>query len=453
MQNLTFFEKFNLWIRNSITIKLLSIGILILIMLIPTNMIESLISERQYTREAAINEVSSKWGEAQTVTGPILTVPFYTYHTEVKDEKRTIIKVKEYAHFLPNKIKIEGIVNPEIRYRGIYEVVLYNSILNFSGEFPSPDLSDWKIEEKNILWDEAFVSLGIPDMRGIKEKIVLNWSRKKISFKPGTGNLKIIEAGLHTKVNIKKTDSIKSSYPFNFSLNLNGSKSLNFIPVGKETLVELESDWDNPSFNGAFLPNERSVTKEGFTAKWKVFDLNRNYPQKWTSAITAPNFYNSSFGFDLRLPVDQYQKSIRSAKYGVMFIVLTFLIFFFVEIKNKKRIHPFQYILVGLAISVFYTLLLALSEHIGFNLAYLVAALGIIGLITTYSISIFRDNKLSGIMFGILVVLFIFMFTIIQMQDYALLMGSIGIFIVLSVVMYLSKNIDWYTSSEKKEPE
>ncbi|MDQ3100495.1 MAG: cell envelope integrity protein CreD, partial [Bacteroidota bacterium] len=180
-----------------------------------------------------------------------------------------------------------------------------------------------------------------------------------------------------------------------------------------------------------------------FTATWRVLHLNRNYPQAWRSSAFA--LHESDMGVNLMVPVDQYQKSIRTAKYSTMLISLTFLIFFFVEVLNRRRIHPVQYILVGLALCVFYTLLVALSEHMAFNLAYALAAIGVIGLITAYSTAMFKQRRLTLLLTGILVLLFGFVFTIIQLEDLALLMGSIGLFIVLAIVMYLSRKVDWYS--------
>ena len=445
------FEKINSKIKNSISIRLLSIGFLVLILLIPTSMIENMIREREYRRGDVIREVSEKWGDSQTITGPVLTIPYIRY---VKNQDNHLIKTKGYAHFLPNKLNINGKLTPEIRYRSIYEIIVYNSQLHLSGNFSAPDFKDLGINEEYIKWDEAFVSIGIPDMRGIQDNIILKWNKDSYPLNPGIETNDVIGSGVSTRVKLAQhtttmlneekiiaTDKIKE-YRFDFNLNLNGSTYLKFIPIGKETNVTLSSNWIHPSFNGAFLPDEREINKEGFSAHWKVLHLNRNYPQQWVQ--DTHNIHNSSFGVDLLVPVDQYQKSTRSAKYAIMFISFTFLIFFFIEIRNKKRIHPIQFILVGLALTIFYALLLSLSEHISFNWAYIIASFAIILLISTYSISIFKNKKLTGLMSGVLLLLYGFIFTILQLEDYALLMGSIGLFIVLAIIMYLSRKIDWY---------
>ena len=405
-------------------------------------MVKDLIREREYRQREAIAEVSSKWGEAQTITGIVLTVPYKTYSKvyEGKDIVR-LVESREYAHFLPEELNIVGDISPEIRYRGIYEVIVYNSRLQLSGSFLSADFEEWKVEEENILWEDAFISLGISDLRSIQENISVNWNNQKYFFHPGIESRDVINNGISARLKLNQADSINTITEFSLDLNFNGSNSLSFIPLGKVTKVKINSDWENPSFTGAFLPDERSINDDGFSAYWEVLHLNRSYPQKFRGS--DHNIHDSSFGVNLIVPVDEYQKSMRSAKYAVIFITLTFLLFFFVQILNGVKIHPIQYIIVGLALCVFYTLLIALSEHIAFRFSYLISSLAIITLITLYSKSIF-DKRLTIVICLILVTLYLFIYSIIQMEDYALLMGSIGLFIVLGIIMYLSRKIDWY---------
>ncbi len=251
------------------------------------------------------------------------------------------------------------------------------------------------------------------------------------------------------------------------------------MPLGRNTQVNIRSDWPNPSFDGAFLPDERDVDESGFTARWEVLHLNRNFPQAWKGSqyrFTTPgaspsspdNYYYDRppvdvaqtvsteasgyrFGVNLLRPVDEYQKSMRSAKYAILFISLTFLVFFFVETLNRKRIHPIQYLLVGLALCIFYALLVAISEQLNFNLAFIVSSIAVTVLITLYCHSIFKQQKLTLFIGLLLVMLYGFVFTLLQLQDYALLIGSIGLFGILAVVMYFSRKIDWYALAEGDE--
>lgn len=440
------FEKFNNWSKNSVGVRVFTIIFLILILLIPVSMVKNLIRERERFQENAIYEISDKWGSHQTITGLVVSIPYYTYSTS-KDEKGFIKthKHKHFAHFLPNNLNINGTISPEKRYRGIYEVVVYNSELSIEGSFDEIDTDKLGLDSQNILWDQATINLGISDLRSIQNDVVIDWGGEELNFNPGVQSKDVIYSGIST--NIILDDSTKK-YNFKVNLNLNGSKGISFTPLGKTTKVNINSNWADPSFNGAFLPDNRNVSDSGFVAKWEVLHLNRNYPQEFTGENNQIN--SSTFGVDLIMPVDEYQKSMRSVKYAVMFISLTFLFYFFSQIKKRVRIHPIQYLIIGLAICLFFTLLIALSEHMHFQYAYLLGSLAIISIITSYSYFIFKDKLITSLLAGILVMLYGFIYVIIQMQDFSLLIGSLGLFIILSCVMYLSRNIDWYNLSEKE---
>jgi len=461
MEQTSFFERFSQWVRKSVTLKIFIIGILILVLLIPSALLGSLINEREQTRNEAIDEVSSKWGNKQTIGGPIISIPF---NLKTTDEKGNIVERTDYAHFLPENLKIKGIITPEKRYRGIYVVVLYNVKLKITGTFNKPDFTSLNIQKENILMDKAFVSLGVSDMKGIKENVNIKWNDSLLSCNPGITNHDIFSSGLSAPISLNS-----KSINFSCELNLNGSSDLSFLPFGKETLVDLQSTWSNPSFTGSFLPEKRNVTENGFNAYWKVLHLNRNYPQQgignfvgtvpdYNQKINYPvqrdnysantNGDEASFGVKLLLPIDEYQKTSRSAKYNIVFICLTFLAFFFVEVLNKKRIHPIQYLIVGFAISLFYILLLSISEHLSFDLAYLIGCIIILILVTFYAKAIFKNNKIMLMISGMLAILYGFFYSLLQLQDYALLLGSIGLLLILGVIMYLTRNIDWYQIEE-----
>lgn len=446
-----YFDKAILFLKNSVMLKLIVIGIMILFLLIPVSMVQDLIRERENRKEDAIREVSSKWGNPQTITGLVLSIPYFQQSKiyDEKSDKYKLVTSKEYAHFLPETLNITGNLSPEIRYRGIYEVILYNTNLNITGFFNSPNFTDWKISEKDIIWDEAYISLGISDLRGIQDKAVLNWDNNPLEFNPGLTSNDVIQNGISCKIPKIEMDSLNPNTAFSLDLNLNGSSNLNFIPVGKTTSINLESSWATPSFDGAFLPDERTVDENGFNAKWSVLHLNRPYPQSFKG--TAYGMNETSFGVNLLLPIDEYQKSMRSAKYAVLFIALTFLLFFFVQILNRIRIHPIQYMIVGLALCVFYTLLIALSEHITFMLSYLISSISIVTMITLYAHNFSNNKRITAVVGLILTILYLFIYTILQIQDYALLIGSIGLFITLAIVMYLSRKIDWYSINGSDE--
>jgi inner membrane protein len=221
-----------------------------------------------------------------------------------------------------------------------------------------------------------------------------------------------------------------------------GSSNISFAPIGKQTTVNLASTWKDPKFDGAFLPQNPQVSDSGFVAQWKVIYHNRNYPQQWTQ--NNYNLNGSTFGVDLFVPVDEYQKTLRSAKYASLMVLLTFMTFFFIEIANNIRIHPLQYVLVGAALVLFYTLLLSISEHFGFNVAYIISTFLVAGLIGFYATYIFSNRKLSAMLTAGLGGIYAFLYFVLNSQDYALLMGSIGLFVILALVMYATRNIQFY---------
>lgn len=429
-------------LKTNIYFKVTTITIIGLLLLIPTFMIENLISEREWTQDEAIREVSAKWGEEQTISGPFISIPYHRYVKQFspKDSIEKIVQIKEHLHILPTKLNISGNINPEKRHRGIYEIVVYNSKLDISGTFNQFDLKALDIQTKDILFDQAEFVVGINDLRGIEEQVNLNWNKEKVSFNPGVPTNDIAGSGINASLAIDP--NIDKIYAFDLSLDIKGSQKLYFTPVGKITDIDLSSEWPNPSFNGAFLPDHREVNDKGFNANWNILHLNRNYPQIW--AGSRHSIDPSSFGIDLLLPVDNYQKTYRSIRYAILFIGFTFLVFFFIEVLNKIFIHPIQYILVGVSLIVFYTLLLSISEHLKFNLAFIVSAIATLSLIAGYVRAILKSGKLTILIIGILTVLYSFIFVIIQLQDYALLIGSIGLFIILGLVMYFSRKIDWY---------
>ncbi len=433
-------QKTSAFIRQSATFKIMTIGFLVLILLIPTAMISSLMKERQARRNQVVAEISSKWGNAQTITGPYLTIP-YT-ETVLDAQKRERIRTR-YLHILPDRLLVTGKVDTEVRYRSIYEAILYTARLDVSGVFTMPDLAPSEINPDHLLWDKALFSLGISDMRGIREAVQIEWQGKLHAAGPGLKTTDIAPAGLHAPVDMAQVrQQGDEAIPFSLHLVLNGSDELHWIPMGRETRVRLASSWPSPSFSGSFLPEKRTIAGDGFSASWRVLHLNRNFPQFWLGSRYKTG--ESAFGVLFVLPADIYQKSIRISKYAVMFIVFTFAAFFFSEILNRQRIHPIQYLLVGLAVILFYVLHLALSEWIGFDRAYLSAASAITLLVTGYCQGIIRKTRFSLTVAGILIVLYGYLYIVLQLEDYALLMGSFGLFTVLATVMFITRKVDWY---------
>ena len=445
------FEQFNNWLRTSTMLKICAIGFLILLLLIPTGMLQSLINEREQTRDMAVREVSGKWGAQQTIAGPVLSVPV---RVVTKDDKGKESVSVFNANFLPDDLTIEGSIQPEQRNRGIYTVMLYNTRLKLKGRFPKPDIEKLNAGPGQPQWDKAFLSLGITDMKGIKEEIRFRVNGTALPVSPGLPTSELFPVGVSIPLSLSGGGL---GFGFDCDLNVNGSTELAFAPLGKETNVGLTSPWATPSFTGAFLPDQRTVSDKGFRASWKILQYNRNFPQQGIGAFfTEPARQTNNarpldetvFGVKLLLPVDEYQKTTRSAKYAVMFIIITFSVFFFVEILNKKRIHPIQYLLVGFAVCLFYLLLLALSEHLSFDLAYLIGMLVVLALVTFYVRYVFRNTRLTVLFSGVLALLYGFFYSLLQLEDYSLLLGTIGLVLILGIVMYLTRHVNWYRAYE-----
>lgn len=428
-------------IKSSIGVRLLIIGGLILALLIPSAFIIGLVSERASRRREAIHEITSKWSTKQIIGGPLITIPY----TETwKDEEGKTKSVTKYIQVLPETLNITGEISPEIRYRGIYQAVVYNARLGLSGDFSFARIQKMNIDLDRLLWDDAFISLHISDMRGINEYVELKWGEEAILFEPGIkrGN-GLFDSGISVGIPLA-ADSISAGMKYALEIDLKGSQALGFLPLGKTTAINLSSTWNNPSFDGAFLPKRHRIDENGFSADWQVLDLNRNYPQIWTENVTKSTVFSSEFGVNLFAPVDIYTQTTRAVKYMIMFIGLTFLVFFLVEVFSKNKIHPIQYLLIGVSLCIFYLLLLSLSEHINFGLAYLLASLSVVILIGAYVRSALERRVIPLLTTGMLTILYGFLYILLQNQDYALLIGSVGLFCILAAVMYTTRNVNWY---------
>lgn len=450
----TTLDKVGSWISNSVMLKLAIITFLMLLLLIPTSMIQSIIYEREILNEQASLEVSSKWGHSQTINGPVMTIPIiYEYQEKEKKDKEEKIKTyqkTEYFHLLPDDLSINGDVAPQVLKRGIYESVVYESKLFISGNFHvSLEKIKHKVKQQNmkeIRLDKAFLTVGISDLRGIKEQLSIRWLDQPIPVESGSRIRNMIATGV-TAILPDLAKSDVENQKFELLLDIQGSQNLSFVPLGKVTTVNLKSDWHSPSFDGSFLPDFRDVNENGFTADWKVLQLNRDIPQYWQGSNIGQSMHEAAFGVTLMSTVDDYKKSVRSAKYAVMTIALTFLMFFLVEVINKRKIHPFQYALVGLGLCLFYILLVSISEHTNFNIAYGISTAGIITMIGLYSVSVLKVKKLSALLSVALAGIYAFLFVTLQLSDYALLMGSLGLTLILGLTMYFTRNIDWYKLS------
>ena len=430
---------------DSLAVKLLTIGFLILLLLIPLMMVRSLVAEREGRRTAAADEVAASWGRAQTLGGPVLTVPYSAWRV---DSNGKVEHWTDYAHFLPERLQVAGELRPERRQRGLFETVVYRAELRISGAFRPPDFSGW-VEVREVHWDQATVSFGVPDPRGIRQGVVLRWGDRDLPLEPGAGEARLWTTGLRAAVPGLATAEAGQTIPFSLALGLNGSGRFEVLPFGKETVVRLRSSWPHPSFAGGFLPEARTVSDRGFDATWRVSWFGRSYPQRWRApeketVVPETAVAASAFGVELFIPADGYQKTERSLKYGVLFVALTFLAFFLCETFNPFAVHAVQYLLVGFALCIFYLLLLSLSEVLPFGTAYAAAAAATVLLIGAYGAAALRGWRRGALVGGVLAVLYGYLWCLLRAEDRSLLLGSVGLFLILALVMYLTRRIDWH---------
>ena len=404
-------------------LKLLLIAGMCVAFLIPQLLLKNLVSERKSTESLAENEVFEKWAGPQTVTGPVIKV----YYSEEKDNKK-----ETYAKIvLPEQLDVKGDVKTKHLKRGIYDFTVYETGLDLTGQFKLPNDFEKMQDGHEWCFEKAKIVVGLPNLRGLSDNVTLNFGGITYAMVAETGNLK----GLSCEVDLSRVLE-GETVDFSLVLPFKGAGDLMFAPVGQTTTVNLTSDCVTPSFTGYYLPDERHVTDTGFQAEWKVLAINRDYPQVLNDSFfesyefSRSEFENSTFGVELKVPVEQY--------------LLTFAAVFFVEMRKAKPIHPVQYLLIGIALIVFYTLLLSFSEHMNFGFSYLIACVMTIAMIVVFMASITKDKKTALGIGLLLAVLYAFVYVLLQLESYALLVGSVGLFIILGIAMFATQKIDWY---------
>ena len=451
---------------NKTVLKGVITGALILVMLIPTLFVMNLITEREQRQKEVTQEISNKWAAPQTLTGPYIYLP---YKIKFTDNDGKITTLQKNLFLLPENLKVTGNITPEIRPRSIYKVLLYKSTIKNTGNFLLQLPKD--ITADMVDFTEAKICYGIRDFKGIQEKISINLQGTNYELAPGlptkekevtssnnnntsqqeydrvaTITSKEVETiGVSANINISM-DDIGKVLNFDMPIKINGSEQLHFIPLAGNSSFELHSTWADPKFDGNNLPANHTVTTQGFTATWNFNKANLPYG----TIIKDFDFKKEPYAFGVTMvqPADQYAKTQRSVKYAILFIGLTFALFFIIELMQKNPVHPIQYILIGLALVIFFTLLLSISEFLIFDYAYFIAATATILLITLYAKAHFKSSKTAAVFGTILSCLYSFIFVLIRLEDTALLVGSIGLFIVLAIVMFASRKINWYGSTK-----
>jgi inner membrane protein len=428
--------------NNPVASKVFMIGLIVLLLMIPLMMLKGLISERTGMRDQAYRTVADGWGGRVTTGGPMLRVPFDT--TE-KDKDGKVVVTRHQLYVLPTKLSIDAKIEEETepRHVGIYKVPVYQVRLTLRGGFIGKAIADSAEYTGDYHWDQARLRLPLSDVRTVRELSLARLGATELKFTPADrGAYSAIEADvdlsrLLTEENIE----------FAIDIKLAGSQALSLLPLAAVTDVQVQSTWPHPQFQGAFLPAERTITDKGFTASWQVLELNRNFRQSWINGDVDDNqLLAAAFGVELFQSVDVYQRSERAVKYALMFVALTFLSFYAWELLSGTAIHPMQYLFIGLALSTFYLLLIALSEHMAFVIAYWLGAGALVALLGSYIAGAFSSSKQGALVASLMALVYGLLYMLVLSESYALLMGAIALFTVLAVVMLATRRVKWYAS-------
>ena len=427
-------------IKNSNTFRVLFVGFLVLLLLIPMGMVESVIFERSHLYHQANREITASWGKEQLLVGPILTIPYVKTFSDNAGWSYD----SQYKHLRPQTMTVNSHIETQIRYRGIYKVPVYTATVRFNGLFSLQDTGLAEEDETNIELENGIIQIPVGNSRSIKKPIGFVWDGEVIKLTP-----KLDKSGKETIIFTAKLPARLLNkhkvHEFEYELTLAGSNELSFISSSQNTEIKIDSNWASPSFFGIYLPSSHSITDQGFSASWQMSDLLTDMGHSKHEDVSQSWFVNQPrFGIKLIQPVNTYQVVTRAAKYAVLFIGLTFLVYFFAELFGKSLLHPIQYLFVGVANCIFYLLLLSLAEHINFSLAYIISACASTALISLYSKSILKSRAKAVIVGITLSGLYAYLFVTLRSEGFALLIGSFGLFVILGMAMYLTRNIDWH---------
>ena len=432
--------------RHSATARLVVMGILTLALLVPITWVYSIVRERASRRAGAVQDVSTTWGGPQTFSGPVLSIP-YTFTTV--DNNGRSQQQTAYAHLLPRDLQIDATLATETRRRGIFDVAVYRAQFKIRGHFRRDTLEWVKPAPERVDWGSSFLAVGVSDPRGLSRRAVLDWNGSEEAFGGGVAAVRLFNTGLQARAPQNAPTASAGDIPFAFDLAFNGTSDVRFLPAAEETTINLTASWPHPSFAGSPLPEQWTASSGGFNARWRVPDFGRSYPGRWTSLDgnnehLAARAAASAFGVTLIQPVDIYLQAERAVKYAVLFLVLTFLVFFLWEIFQATLLHPVQYAFVGFALCVFYLLLVSISEHAGFDRAYAISSAAITLLIGGYSRAVLHGTRQASSVLCSLAGLYGFLYLLLRLEDFALLAGSVALLLVLAVLMFVTRRMDWY---------
>ena len=442
--------------HRSAGIRFLIVAALTLLMAIPLFLVAAVIDARLgYAREAAAG-VGADWGGPQTLGAPILTVPVTGPVTRTEQRSTTdpatgetrteTVDVTETGaraplYLTPRRFDAALATETELRRRGIFEVPVFTATADLAFDFDTEGAAALLGEGEALQWDRATLSMDLTGNRALRGETVLTRGEENLPLSPRDGAPGLVAA----------TGDPRGEETFRLSLRFNGADRLHIVPAGRTSRVDLTSDWPHPSFDGAFLPDDSAVTEDGFTASWSIPHLARSIPAR-ARTDPAAEAGAAAFGVSFYRPNDFYQKAFRAARYGILFIGLTFLTVFLIEPRDRRPVHPVQYILIGLAQSVFVLLMVSYAEQIGFAAAYAAASAATIALIVLLGLTGMKLGRRAWVLGGLLTVLYAVLYLILRSADYALLAGSTLAFLALAATVFATRNEDWYGPEKPKVP-
>jgi inner membrane protein len=442
---------------QSITFKVLGIGALALLMLIPLSQVNRLIEERTSLRDQALQSIADGWGGTQMAGNPVLAIPRTvrvaekTGWVQAQDANGNATvqpaqswSAKEDTEFrLPEQADIGAKLDVEMRHYNIYEAPVYTAHLHLKTHFDAVDLKDLLANEGGYHGDRAELRLPLSDLRGLREVVTARVNGVDRRFVPSYP-----VSGIPTVAVPLQREDLGRDIDFEVELQLAGTQRLQFLPLARTTTVDASAPWGDPSFIGATLPAKREVAAKAFTAHWQVLDLNRGFGQVWREsemASISDRMERVAFGVSLFQPANLYLQNTRAGKYGLLFIALTFIAFFLFEVLKRLRVHPMQYLLVGLALSTFYVVLLAFSEQVGFAPAYGLAATAVVLMVGGYAAAVLATRQAGFLLGGVLALVYALLYGLVVSEEYSLMIGAVALLAVVALLMFLTRKIDWYS--------
>lgn len=426
---------------NPLFARTLVIGLIVAGLLLPLSRVESLVAERGALRDTAEQRVAAGWGRPQDIGGPMLVIPVDTRTVDSTDSRRESVH-RELRYLLPETLDVVADLTPVERHSGIYRVNAYTANLAMTARFTSQALQAalGVGPDSRIAWAEIKVLMPLTDLRGIRDIAEASWNGAALAMSPlAAGAFEGIAAPIDISA-----DTI-SGTTFIFRGIVAGTRNFAIMPFGHSTAVRLRSSWPHPSFSGAFLPAHYRLDAKGFDAQWQILEVNRDYPQRWSDGeVAGDRVAASAFGVALFDPVDVYQRNYRAIHYAILFIAITFLSLFLWEQIARRRLHAMQYLLIGLALATFYLLLIALSEHMGFALAYALAAIGQVAVLGGYLVGAMRARLAGSIATAGIAAVYGALYLLVLSEEYALLLGALLLFVILAAVLWVTRGVDWH---------